>query len=306
MLTRSVAATLCGLLLLLLTPGRAVAGDPGGSVECPPNRTVCVVVVTDPGGTGGTGTPGGSNPPAGTQVCYWPGAKLPMPCHGTFGWWSTTDQCFYQQADPQPSSDNPVWAGHYPRGAVYEATCPGGGGSGGGTVWFDTPPDGYGGRTTTPADLAVRAVKLLPIGGPVIGMAPAPGSVGLVGLPVWLWTAVSARTWGPASATASVPGLSVTATARAQKVVWDMGDGHAVTCASPGTVYTVGRGGGDSPTCGYTYAWPSGSQPGGKYLVTATTTWAVTWVGGGESGSLTVTRASTLRVAIGELQVLVT
>jgi hypothetical protein len=173
-------------------------------------------------------------------------------------------------------------------------------------VWFDNPPDGYGGTGPTPAELAARAVRLLPIAGPVIGMAPAPGSVGLVGLPVWMWTAVSARTWGPVSATASVPGMSVTATARAQKVVWDMGDGHVVTCWSPGTVYSIGRGGGKSPSCGYVYSHPSGSQPGGKYLVTATTTWAVTWTGGGASGALTATRSSSVGVAIGELQVLVT
>ena len=136
-------------------------------------------------------------------------------------------------------------------------------------------------------------------------MAPELGKSGLVGLPVWMWTSVSARTWGPASATASVPGLSVTATAQAIKVAWDMGDGHTVTCANPGTPYARSRGAAMSPTCGYRYDRSSADQPGAAYAVTATTTWAVTWSGGGGTGALTVTRSSTARVRIGELQVLV-
>lgn len=306
MLSRALAGPLLGLVLLMASSGSAAADDTGGSVECPPNRTVCVIVVTDPGAGGGGGTPGDSTPPASKHICYWPDTGEPMDCHGTFGWWSETDQCFYQKANPQPGRDDPAWKGNYPRGAIYEATCPGGGGTGGGTLWFENPPDGYGGTGPSARDLATRAVRLLPIEGPAIGMAPRPGSVGLVGLPVWMWTAVSPRTWGPVSATASVPGMSVTATAHAEKVVWDMGDGHTVTCRSPGTVYTLGRGGGKSPTCGYVYARPSGSRPGGAYVVTATTTWGIDWTGAGESGALTVTRSSTLDVRIGELQVLVT
>ena len=100
-------------------------------------------------------------------------------------------------------------------------------------------------------------------------------------------------------------GLSVTAVARAKRIVWDMGDGHVVTCANPGTQYLESRGAGASPTCGYVYAASSAGQPGSEYVVTATTTWDVTWVGGGQSGDLTVTRTSTTRVRIGELQVLV-
>jgi hypothetical protein len=61
-----------------------------------------------------------------------------------------------------------------------------------------------------------------------------------------------------------------------------------------------------SPTCQHIYDQPSGDQPNQAYTITATTTWHVTWTGGGASGDLTVTRASTGSVRIGEVQVLVT
>ena len=188
---------------------------------------------------------------------------------------------------------------------MYVATCPGSGGSGGGWLWLPTPPPGFGGVGATPAMLAARAVSLLPLRGPVIGMAPQQGKTGLVGLPVWLWTAVSPQTWGPVSATAAVPGVSVTATARVVRVVWQMGDGSSVVCTSPGTPYSIARGDTDSPDCGYRYSRSSAGLPGDVYTVTATATWRVDWAGGGQAGSLTQTRVSTTTVRIGELQVLV-
>ena len=151
--------------------------------------------------------------------------------------------------------------------------------------------------------MAAQAINQLPIQGPQIETAPNSAGSGLVGLPVWLWTAVSGATWGPTSATASVPGLSVTATARATKIEWDMGDGHSVTCANPGTPYAASFGGQPSPTCGYVYTASSHGTSGGRFTITGVTTWQVDWAGGGESGVITVTRQSTSSVRIDELQV---
>jgi hypothetical protein len=145
-------------------------------------------------------------------------------------------------------------------------------------------------------------MQRLRLDGAQIAMAPPAASV-LVHVPVWLWTPVSAVTWGPASATAAVAGLSVTATARATRIVWQMGDGHAVTCTGPGTPYQASYGAAASPTCGYVYQRASAHQPGGAFTLTATTTWQVDWTGGGQAGALTTTRTSTSRVRIGELQV---
>jgi hypothetical protein len=82
-----------------------------------------------------------------------------------------------------------------------------------------------------------------------------------------------------------------------------MGDGHSVRCDSVGTAYTASSGDRPSPTCGYVYPGASRSQPGHRYTVTAATTWTVTWVGGGQSGSMTVVRSSTTTLEIDELQV---
>ena len=54
-----------------------------------------------------------------------------------------------------------------------------------------------------------------------IGIVPEdrPGSVGLVGMPVWLWAASPgpAQSWGPITRSASAGGVTVTATAKVQQ-----------------------------------------------------------------------------------------
>ncbi|MFY1633676.1 hypothetical protein ACN27F_10385 [Solwaraspora sp. WMMB335] len=143
--------------------------------------------------------------------------------------------------------------------------------------------------------------------GAEIGISPDPSGSGLVGLPIWLWTAVTPLTWGPITATASVPGLSVTARGQATEIRWDMGDGRSVTCENPGTPYNKAtHGASASTTCGYPgYSVPSRTQPDGRYTVVATTTWHIEWwvVGGGATGAETVTRESSTSIRIDELQV---
>ncbi|MCB2177822.1 MAG: hypothetical protein KQH57_18585 [Actinomycetales bacterium] len=244
----------------------------------------------------------------GERICWLPYAGEAVPCHDpAWGWFSDADACYYLLRDPQPPATEAVWGGHFPDGAVYLVTCldplhaPG---TNGGWTWLPSPPPGYGGISVTPGELAQRAVQQMALTGPAIGATITDGELGIVGVPVWLWTAVTPTTWGPNSATASVPGLSVTATAQATRIDWDMGDGSVVSCANPGTPYRTGEV--HSPTCEHTYAQPSLEQPGEAYTVVGTTTWEVSWSGGGTSGTLTVTRAAQTSVRIGELQVLVT
>ncbi|KGM03928.1 ATP synthase [Cellulomonas cellasea DSM 20118] len=228
-----------------------------------------------------------------------------VPCRSAFGWFNDSDDCYYGLLDPQPPGDDPLWQGNYPSGAMYQVSCTGPlPGTNGGWTWLPTPPPGFGGVSVTPAELASRAVDRMQLVGPAIGITVPPDRLGLVGVPVWLWTEVSPTTWGPNSATASVPGLSVTATAQVQEIRWDMGDGNAVVCPNAGTPWY--EGGIESPTCDHIYEQPSVGQPDDAYTVTATSTWDVTWSGGGASGSLTLTRSSSTTVRIGELQVLVT
>jgi len=295
------------LVTPLLLAGFLVVAPPasasGQTVICPPGGTVCYVVVDTPGTTG---TQPVSGQPANAPTCHLQGSMQTVPCSdATFGWWSNVDGCYYLRLNPPPPATDPSWAGHFPDGAIYQSTCPGVGGTGGGWVWRPTSPPGYGGGAGTTAQLAAEAIARLALSGPDIGFAPAPGNVGLVGLPVWMWTRVRAGTWGLVSATASLPGVAVTANALAEKIVWDMGDGQAITCNGPGTPYSQRSSSTISPTCGYSYRTSSAAQPGHAYRVRATTTWAISWRGGASSGQTTQTRSSTVQVQIGELQVLV-
>lgn len=291
------------LLAVALLGGTVLPTAVRGGVTCPPDSPVCVVVVDTPGQPGSTGNP--AQPVDNQRHCYIAGTGEEVACFDPgWGWFNDADSCYWKLVDPQPG-DGAWWEGHYPDGAIYMTTCmelrPG---VGGGWAWRATPPPGYGAGLPTPQQLAQRAIDQMTLSGPQIHTPLDGDRSGVVGVPVWLWTDVGATTWGPTSATAAVPGLSVTATATANQIVWDMGDGRSETCRNPGTPYYAG--GVTSPTCQHIYEQPSTGQPNDAYPVTATTTWDVTWTGGGVSGSLTVTRQSTAGVRIGEVQVLVT
>ena len=298
-------------LTLILGSATAVAATTTDStVICPPGSPVCWIEVDDPGQPappppvgGGPGTSTG-----GTRQCIIDRTGVVVPCfRELWGWFNDRDDCYYQLVEPQPDAVNSAWEGNYPDGAIYAVTCPdplNAPGTNGGWTWLPSPPDGYGATETTPGELAARAVEQMQLTGPAIRMTVAADQSGLVGVPVWLWTEVTPTTWGPNSATAAVPGLAITATAQATRIVWDMGDGNAVTCLNPGTPYYSG--GVESPTCDYVYSASSAGEPGDAYTLTATATWEVTWTGGGTSGTLTVTRSSSATLRIGELQVLVT
>lgn len=106
-----------------------------------------------------------------------------------------------------------------------------------------------------------------------IGIAPksGPNRMGLIGMPTWMWVAnPTANTWGPISRTATAGGMKAMVTAKVNRVVWNMGDGHSVTCAGQGHPYHQWIGKRDSPDCGYHYTRTSGWEPGEEFMVTAT------------------------------------
>ncbi|GGN61472.1 hypothetical protein GCM10012285_60440 [Streptomyces kronopolitis] len=233
-------------------------------------------------------------------------ANVEVPCQDSeLG--SFSGGCYYKPA-PAPPADDPVWKGHKPGdGAIYQKTCPMGsnsdpfGTNGAGLVWMAKPPGGAG---ADPAELARQAVDKMTLRGPDIGIVPKPGGKGLVGLPVWMWTAKTAETYGPNTATATAGAVTVTATAKVDQIVWDMGDGHSVTCTTAGTPYKSSYGKKSSPDCGYRYLRSSKDEPDAKYPVTATSTWTIDWRGAGQTGQLTQTRQSQTQVSIGQLKVL--
>jgi hypothetical protein len=236
-----------------------------------------------------------------------------IPCYrADVGWWDSQDECYWQALNPQPKPDDPLLGGSNTPpdwkpgdGVIYNVSCPARGAElMGGITWSANPPPGYGGAPD-PAALAQRAVKMMALRGADIGIAPKPGTTGLVGLPVWLWDKPSATTWGPVSRSVSAGGVTVNATAHVTQIVWSLGDGSSVTCTSVGTPYTASYGNKPSPDCGHVYQRTSAGQADGTYPIQAVSTWSVKWTATtGQTGTITTTRHSNSQVTIGRLQVL--
>ncbi len=206
------------------------------------------------------------------------------------------DPCSYRRMEPSKDIEAALGGRPKGRGAWYTRVCRvhrlgGAVGFDASPIWLAAPP------AVSPEALAAEAASRLVLPDVVIRVSPAGDQ--LVGLPTWLW--VDGSSWRSVSATASVPGASVTATARPVRVTWSLGDGSEVVCRGPGTPW---RRGVDpraaSPDCGHRYVRSSASQPGSGYLVRVSVAWAVSWAGAGSSGVVPglATNASTrLRVA---------
>ena len=172
--------------------------------------------------------------------------------------------------------------------------------------------DGGGGGTVaapsiTPGQAAwqiARSIQFEPIS---IGMAPHVNpDLGhrrtYVGVPVWLWVAdPTDLSFGTYRVSETHGGITISLTARVDRVEWDMGDGTTVTCGA-GQAYVTSLGVTDSPTCGHRYAHTSKHEPGGMYTVTATSYWVVDWSGGGTSGTLRFELDASTQVEVRELQ----
>jgi hypothetical protein len=163
-------------------------------------------------------------------------------------------------------------------------------------VWIPEGQEPEAAQLPSPEELAQMAHQQLRLPEPSIAASPSGDQ--LVNLPTWLWLSDG---WGPVSATASVPGVSVTATATPISVTWSTGDGATVTCTGAGTPFDPGSDPrAPSPDCGHTYRSSSASQPGQAFPVTATVHWTVSWSGAGRSGTfpeMTTTSTTAFRVA---------
>jgi hypothetical protein len=200
------------------------------------------------------------------------------------------------------------------------------GGSGGGAVYLCQPPAPPGeddpsddppitgappaAASVDPVVVVWRAIASLNLRAVDMQIAPKPlsmdgDSMGLVGLPVWLWVDETTTTWGPVTASASDGPVSVSVTARVERVEFDMGDGTVITCHWPGTtfdpdVYSVDT---QSPDCGHVYKQVS-RDPAGVYTVTATSYWVADWSSGADAGTIPFDFTTSEQIRIGEMQVL--
>ncbi len=288
-------AAVVGLLLgtLFATPSLADGGT--GGVQCSPgdSRPVCNV---DAGKGGNSPIKGGEKPGKGNGgdgKCRNPsGTEIPCERDGAH---AGPDGCYYKSIDVSPATIEALGGQPEGPGGWYQRVCYGKDGTAttglGGPVWVPGAPP-----TVSPEELARRARSQLVLPKVEITMNP-PGDQ-LVNLPSWL--SLDPASWRSVSATASVPGVSVTATARPVKAVWSMGDGGSVSCDGPGAVWKAGMDPkASSPDCPYTFRRPSSSGTGGRFTVTVTVTWEVTWAGAGQSGTvpgLTTTGAVPVRV----------
>lgn len=291
-LARSALLT-AAMFVIASTLSSAMAAPPIACAKKDAQTGICLVEASSPGQATGEVSGVDAGGPQGTDEA----ASPPNPCA-------------YTVADPQPWSGHPVWAGHRPEdGTIWTYTCPrpAGFGSGlwSGLIFLANGAGTPAGPPVDPRVLAQQAISSMTLRAPEIRMAPPPGSVsGLVGLPVWMWVERSADITGPARASASTGGMTVTAVAQVSEVLWDMGDGSTVTC-DLGTPYVDGAGTA-SPDCGYRYAQASSRHVpgGGPWPITATSTWTITWSGGGMSGTETLSLSSSSELFVGELHVL--
>jgi hypothetical protein len=288
-----VAGALIVAVIGLALPAQA---GPGDFVNCEQHPTApeCLVDPRTPGAPGRGGGGGGGS----AECRNWQGQVVPCSIPGK-GWYGG-DGCWYRPATGNDLALAEALGGKpIPPGQWYVGSC--------GDPLTNWWPTGYikyrvfGPDGPSAEVLADEAVKRLRLPAPIIRMNPVvkldptkpPAQV--VYVPTWFW--VESTSWGSRSATASAGGLSVTATAKPVTVVWSTGDGASETCAGPGTPWTSDMDPAKpSPTCGHTYANPSGD---GSYSVRATVTWEISWAGGGESGTrppLTTTASVDLRV----------
>lgn len=282
-----------------------------------PETGVCLIYVEVPGTPGDPGDGGDDGPKdtGGGAACFWDGSDQgitkpppgPVPCSTEYGYWSNGYRCYISLLDPQPPAGDPNWQGHEPGdGAVYNCYQPQ-------TdlliwIWSQDPPPNSG-AGPTPGEVAQIAIQQMNLRAIDIGITPEPGedSIGIVGMPVWMWAAnPDEHTVGPTTESASAGGITVTATAKLHKITWDMGDGATVRCPTAGTPYKAAYGNSKSPDCGHVYEKSSSKQAGGKYTVAATSDWVITWEGAGQTGTIRLNGLTrTVAIAVGEAQVLV-
>lgn len=311
----------CGMAVV----GPAWAGDGWGLTTCAQTPSpACRLGV---GGDGGRGTPSHRAPAPGGRGGSPRGGHSTSPDPSSEGSNSKLAHCAYSRSDFQPpgaktvaqtgatssvhlvsavrsESSRPIrMVAAEPPGAWYLWKCTTAGITDGlyhPPVWI---PDGkqpaHQATLPSPGELAQVAYRQLSLPSPTIAVNPAGDQ--LVNLPTWLRLTGG---WTQTSATASVPGESVTATASPRSVIWSMGDGASLTCTGPGTPFRPGDSpAASSPDCGHTYRRSSAGQPGQAFPVTATVHWTVTWSGAGQSGvfaGLTTATRTTLRVAESE------
>jgi len=160
------------------------------------------------------------------------------------------------------------------------------------------------GAPVDPRTLATQAVASVAIPRPALFTSPTNDRL-YTQVRTWLW--LDDAWWRGYSATASAGGATTTVTATPRRAVWLAGDGGGTTCNGPGVEWRRGMRD-DATYCSYTYRHSSAQQQGGKYTLSVTVWFEVTWTSNtGDSGGLpAISRTASRQVEVGEVQALET
>ena len=329
MLKRLVTA----LATLVLAAGALVAtGAPANAAEnvwCDPESSRCYLTISAPSDP--APNPDSNGWTAGAPACYsridpnyvndYPNEDVvtyeasgvryfyvKIGCGNGLRYWSNSRQCFVSMVE----GEWPARPGSYSQEAGYYVCAPyiDQGATLTSYFWSETIPPGL--KVLTPGSAAEQLISTFGLRGIDIGMAPEVNPEwghrrGYVGVPIWLWVDnPEPLTWGPYTETATLGGQTITATAKATSVRWQMGDGASTTCGNTGTPYNTGYGMTTSPTCGYKYTTTSSRMPGDRFTVNATTSWTVTWTSlAGPGGTINLTTDSSTDLEVNELQTVI-
>lgn len=274
MLSRALGTLVAALLLPLAVAAPRAAAD--GDSPCPPGTNpvsvgsgVICVVVTDPGQPGDPGDPGdGDQGPVG---CYKSdGTKVP--CHTADGYWWSAYQCYAAPYDAPPGT--PAWQGHTD-GSLWQCTsCTSAGTATTCNVQIIWTAPGEEPGPPTPEQLAATALGVMPLVKADVHTAPEPPKATYVGVENWLW--VPRAQWTTLSKSVSAGATTVTVTAAPSQIIWDLGP-TAATCYGPGEPWVRGMSDAARTNCGYTFEKSSGGEPDGRFVITATIRYWVTW-----------------------------
>ena len=292
-LTRTAfIASSAAAAIAVIAPAASAHGFGGVGASCSGNQSGCTVTAQDPGGstTGGAVGTGAGGSESGSSSSTSGSASSAPKC------WDITPTQAQLSAFGPPTP--PSGKGHW----VLDVCEIGANGIGGLKPTLQWQADGKP-ALPDPVILAAQAESKLTLAKPTVDSSPAAGVKQVVQLPTWTW--MPKAQWAPLSATAAVPGESVTATAAPVSLSFSWGDGTSSTCQGPGTPYVSGASdpSAPSPTCGHTYQVTSAAAPGQQFPVTATLAWQVTWAGGGQSGTFPdLTTTTTVHWTVEQVQ----
>ena len=272
MLSRALGIMMAAIVLpfLVVIPWAAAGSScPQGTSPVSVSSGMICVVVTDPGQPGHVGDPGvNSQVSAG---CYKSGGTK-VPCQTEDGYWWSAYQCYAAPYDA-PAGD-PAWQGNT-GGSLWQCTgCTAGGAPQTCHVQIVWTAPGQEPGPPTPEQLAATALGSLPLAKADVRTAPEPPAPTYVGVENWLW--VPGAQWTTLSKSVSAGATTVTVTATPSRTVWDLGPA-STTCYGPGNGWAQGMTDAATTPCSYTYKETSDHQPNGRFAITATIRYHVTW-----------------------------